>query len=572
MGKYKSGIVRFFKLRSLYTHCIILLILSTTICLSAAEKEIDVTFEIVNYMVEGNSILTEEEIELVLTPYTGPDKNADIVNSAKDALEKFYHYQGYPAVIVNIPLQTLENSIVKFQVIESKIGKVRASGNKYFTMKRLMRSLPSIHPGKILYLPQLEKELNRLNRNRHITVAPLLSPGRKLGTIDVDLKVKDTLPLHGSVELNNYSTHTTTALKNSYKLSYDNFWQRDHSLSLQFQTSPEDLDEVKVLVGSYLLNSFIDEDHLVALYAVWSDSDITFVDDLRVVSKGRIYGLRYIIPLPGIKSYYHSLTLGMDYKDFDEIIDLNPGNKNDNDNESSPDETETPVDDELPVPESSEEEDEPAGIDYLPFFINYGSSFSDAISKYQLSIGLSSAFRGVLSETKEFDLKRLKARPSYLAFTASLSREQDIFEAASFFCKLNVQLANIPLISNEQFFAGGANSVRGYKENEATGDTGVSGMYEIRLPDLGQFLPDSASWAKQISIKPYIFYDVAALNVHNPLPGQKSAFTLQGTGMGIRGRISEYFSCQFDLGYPLVRTDGTDSGDLQLYFKIRGQF
>ena len=190
-------------------------------------------FAIKGYMVEGNSLLTEEEIDLVLQPYTGPEKSAETVNQARDALEAFYHHQGYPAVLVNIPLQTLDSDMVKLQVIESRIGKVRVTGNKYFTMKRLYRSLPSILPGNILYLPQLEKELNKLNRNRHIKVAPVLTPGREYGTIDVELKVKDRLPLHGSLELNNYGSHNTTDLRSSIKLNYDNFWQRDHSLSLR---------------------------------------------------------------------------------------------------------------------------------------------------------------------------------------------------------------------------------------------------------------------------------------------------------------------------------------------------
>ena len=41
---------------------------------------------------------------------------------------------------------------------------------------------------------------------------------------------------------------------------------------------------------------------------------------LGVIGSGVISGARYIMPLPGFDGVYHSLSLGADYKDFDEQI------------------------------------------------------------------------------------------------------------------------------------------------------------------------------------------------------------------------------------------------------------
>ena len=61
--------------------------------------------------------------------------------------------------------------------------------------------------------------------------------------------------------------------------------------------------------------------HSVALYAVDTNSDVSTIGTLSVLGAGRIYGARYIIPLPSIESrYYHSFIVGADYKDFDESI------------------------------------------------------------------------------------------------------------------------------------------------------------------------------------------------------------------------------------------------------------
>ena len=545
----------------------------------------ELAFAIKGYMVEGNSILTEEEITFVLQPYTGPEKTSETVNQARDALERFYHHQGYPTVIVNIPLQTLDSDMVKLQVMESKIGKVRVTGNKYFTMKRLRRSLPAILTGRILYLPQFERELNRLNRNRHIKVAPVLSPGKEYGTIDVELKVKDKLPFHGSVELNNYAGHNTTDLRSSIKLTYDNFWQRDHSLSLQFQTSPQDMEEVCVFAGSYLMGSWLNPDHLTAIYGVVSDSETSLVELgslMNMVSKGNILGLRYIIPLTPRGDYYHSLTLGIDYKDFDDTTDFSSSQS-----EASPSEGDagsgiTTAGDDESADESTKDV---KAIDYLPLSIDYSGNFSDPWGQNRFSLGITTALRGIVSHQEEFDEKRPtalqaasgekvigKARADFMIFTSSISREQKLWDYGAIYGKINIQQANMPLIANEQFYAGGVNSVRGYKESEVTGDSGMSGTMEIRLPDGGPVVENRLHSGVSLSLQPYLFYEAATLSVKQPSAGQKSGFTLQGIGGGIRGHISRFFHYQLDVGCPLVRTDDTGSGDLRFYFKVSGEF
>src|SRR5208283_4526763 len=109
-------------------------------------------FEIRTFELSGNSLFTEEKLQEIVKTFTGAGKTAADVEKARDALEKFYHDAGYPAVLVNIPEQTIKGGIVKLQVIESRIGRVKISGNRYFTSEKMMRDLQSFNPGEILYL------------------------------------------------------------------------------------------------------------------------------------------------------------------------------------------------------------------------------------------------------------------------------------------------------------------------------------------------------------------------------------------------------------------------------------
>ena len=81
-------------------------------------------------------------------------------------------------------------------------------------------------------------------------VVPVLKPGKSQGLVDVDLKVKDENPFHGSVALNNYNSADTSESRLSLGISYDNLWQKQHSFALQWQVAPQETNEANVRVAT----------------------------------------------------------------------------------------------------------------------------------------------------------------------------------------------------------------------------------------------------------------------------------------------------------------------------------
>lgn len=499
----------------------------------------NVSFEIRAFEVEGNTLFSEREIFPVLEPFMGSDKTADDVEEARDQLERFHHEKGYPTVLVNIPEQTVDQGMVKLRVIESKIGRVKVTGNRYFTMEKILRDLPSLRPGKILYVPRVQEELARINRSPGFKVAPVLMPGKEPGTVHVELKVKDRLPLHGSVEVNNRSTQDTTDLRLNTMIRYDNLWQKEHSIGLQYQTSPEDMDEVQVVAGSYVLPTPWNHDHVLALYGIWSDSDTAFGEGFEVIGKGNIFGARYIKPLPPYKLYTHNITLGVDYKDFDETTGF-----------------------------QEEEGDLKTPMTYVPFSFSYSASLSDRWGRTSLSAALNMSFRGLVSDQREFEDKRYRAKGNYVYGTLGVERMQNLPVDMQLFVKLDGQVADQPLISNEQYSAGGMGNVRGYKETEVLGDDAFHATAEFSAPDLGKLFKIS----QHFGCTPYLFYDVATLRVRAPLEGQDSSPSIQGVGVGIRGYISRLLQYEADWAVALSDTDDTDKGDSLFHFKVKCEF
>lgn len=498
------------------------------------------TFPIQAFIVMGNTLFSEQRLAEVLAPHGGPRKTAEDVEAARTALEAFYHEQGYPTVMVSVPAQTVENGMVTLEVVEMTVANVKVKGNRYYRSDLVRKRVPSLETGEIIWVPRLQEELTRANSGPNMKITPSMTPGEEPGTVDVELAVEDHFPLHGSLQLSNRKSPDTTDLRLNALIRYDNLWQLEHSASLQYQTSPLDFDEVEVIAASYVMPAPWKDTHSLALYSLWTDSNSAFGTGFKTFGKGWLLGARYVMPLPAYRKYNHSVTLGLDYKDFEDTLDFG---------------SESNVLDKTPV-------------QYLPASLAYSASIADAWGFTQFSGGLNAAFRGVVSQSYEFENKRFKAHSNYIYATAGLERVQKLPADWSLYLKTDGQVADQPLISNEQYAAGGMESVRGYLESEALGDDAFHVTVELNAPDLFK----TSRLGQKVRGAPYAFYDMAFLRIQRELPAQDDDINLAGTGLGIRGSVTRFFVYDVCWGIALAETERTEVGKNRVYFDVKYQF
>jgi len=145
-------------------------------------------------------------------------------------------------------------------------------GCPLFSLGKIKAGVPELAEGNVPNFPKMQKQLAELSgQSADRKIQPVLRAGETPGTLEVDLKVKDELPLHGRVELNGRNTSSTTRLRLVSSLHYDNLWQAMHSASLMYQVSPENSKEVDVWAGTYALPLF-NTDARLAFYGVSSQS------------------------------------------------------------------------------------------------------------------------------------------------------------------------------------------------------------------------------------------------------------------------------------------------------------
>ena len=486
----------------------------------AAQTQTQQHFYIQEYRVEGGGhLLSRVEVEAAVYPYLGPYRTTEDVELARGALEQAYRDKGYQTVTVQIPQQQVKSGVIMLDVVQGEVGRLRVHGSRYFSIEQIKREAPSLQEGQSPNFSQVTHDLLVLNDIADRRVTPTVRVGVVPGTVDVDLNVKDTPPVHGSLEINNRYSADTTPLRLNGSVSYDNLWQLEHSISFSFQVAPENPNEVKVFSGYYLAR--IPEVSWLSfmLQGTKQDSNVNTLGGIGVAGKGDVVGGRAIFTLPTQKDFYHSVSLGLDYKHFTQQT-TTPG--------GSSQISLTPV-------------------TYYPLSAAYNGTWVGKGYETDLNGSVNLALRGTGSDEADFELNRHGASGDFVYFRGDLSHTRDLPEGFQAFVKAQGQAADQPLVNSEQFSGGGLGTVRGLLESEVLGDNGLLGTVELRSPSLSSILGKAVDeW------RFYVFSDGGILTQDDPLVEQAYQYNLLSVGAGTRIKLVAHLNGSLDVGIPLI--------------------
>jgi hemolysin activation/secretion protein len=512
---------------------------------AAAPKPPERKVDIDAYDIDGNSKLDRETLESAVYPYLGPQRSREDVEAARTALEHAYQERGYQSVVVEIPPQTVTNGIVKLHVVEAPIGRVRVVGSHYYLPSVIKQQLPAFAPGQVPNLREAQTELTEVNRLPGRRVTPTLKPGQTPGTIDVDLHVTDQLPLHASAEVNNDHSPNTDPLRTIATVHYDDLWQAGQSASFTWLRAPQNVHSGQVFSASYLAPIW-DSPWNILTYGYQSNSDVNTLGGTNVLGNGYTIGLRGVLQLPSFGNFAHSLNFGLDFKHFLEGVTLGTSGTMVN-------------------------------VDYWPLTAAYNLEWLTTDVEVTSSTTLVLGTRGLGSPPAEFENNRAFARANFVHLGTDITYKQQLpFESLGVI-RAAAQIASEPLLSSEQFAAGGLTSVRGYLQSEVVGDDGILESSELRSPSFAKFVDSEAhDW---FDVDPMIddwriygFADLARVWVLGALPGQTNAFTLESIGAGTRIAALGRVSGLVDVALPLRSGPSTPAKKPRVSFSVKSEF
>jgi hemolysin activation/secretion protein len=583
-------------------------------------------FDVEKYLVMGNSLLAPEAIAQALTNASGAFGTNVVfggIRAAQAQLRKAYLARGYVTVAVDVPQQKLTNATVKLQVTEGRLAAIRVAGNRYFSSNNVMRALPSLHPDMVLNGHIFQAELNRANANQDRQIYPVISPGAEPATSDLTLKVKDRLPLHAKLELNNQSSPGTPDLRLNTSAVYNNLWQREHSLGVQYNFSPELYkpgdqwnlydqpriatysafyrmplagpesleDVVEAQPGTFGYNEATRKFNLpppsglpeLSLYASRAtiDTGIENVDNSTItgastnlmitrhdyqqdITVNETMGFRLSKPSQQ-GDFRFVVSGGLDYKSYLlQAFQTNVFNFTEiyfnPDGSLAP-----PVVSEVinPAPVTTRK------LQYVPLSLGWNVSWHTPRLTISPGVGISANLWHSGTRTNLQEIVG-SAHPTgdWLALMPSLSAQFVFHTNWVLSLRANGQWVNKPLINNEQFGAGGVGSVRGYHEGEVFGDNGWFVSLEQATP---AHLVGFISGRLPLTVRGSIYTDFAETYLLDR-PALRPSVALWGVGVGGVVSIGPYWDARLLFSMPLLSAGTTRAYQPFFNFALTSQF
>jgi len=513
----------------------------------AADGASSSQFDIFEFRVEGNSLLESEAIEKALGPHLGEARSFDDVEAARAALEATYHKNGWLTVLVTVPEQEVRDGEVGLQVLEAPIGRSYVRGTRYTAPGVIRQQVAELTEGRVPNFDRLQAELGQLNSNPDLKATPILKPGVRPGTVDSVLDIDDQSPVHGSVEISNRHSPNTSATRIGASVRYDNLFQSRHSLGLTVQRAPEDFYQIRVAALSYAI-PLGPQGEAFNLQVVHSRSRLerlTNSPGLGVLGNADIVGLRWVLPVftsappPQAtvpeSSTRHMLTLGIDHKRLGQsiLVDGKP---------------------ELSSP-----------VDYAPLYLNYNASLQDASWTLAADLGATLGLRGLLGgQDREFAARRAGTSANFFVARAGFQASKTS-GGWNTIGRFETQWSPDPVIGNEQFLMGGANTVRGYLEGETAGDRGARLSFEVRSPE--RAVAGAPSW-RWMGLG---FAEYATLSTLVPgSSGSSEATTarLGGAGLGLRFFGRQQWAIELDAARALENGPSTPRGTNRVHARF----
>ncbi len=488
------------------------------------------TLKVTRFVIEGNTLLSDPEIQTVTRAYEGRELTLDEMKEAAADLTSVYQRKGYYLVRAIIPKQAFDSSEVRMQVIESKVGTITVEGAEHYDPEFIKERFEAAIEDGTFKSDAFLRSLSLLNELPDLQVKAILSNVSKPGQADFLLQVKDASTFHVGVDYNNYGTTATGVHRMGLNIDAGNLLTQADSLSIRgvvgfpsrnnnfFQagyTAPVNLDGTTVGF-SYANGAFAVSEGLGAILDVRGHADI--------------FTLHLSHPLDRQLDFTSNLGLTVSHKD---ISNNFYGGS---------------------VPFSHDK--------YTSGRFSYVADWRDPNGRTIMQTSVTQGLGG--TGANDPLVSRVGANGTFTRFNLDGARIQRLTDGVYGVLRASGQYASTPLYVGEQFAMGGPDTVRGYQQAELLGDNAYLVGAELRWsPDLEN--PDR--------FQVCFFLDHGAVSLKNPQPGDLArGNTLTGTGFGLRWNLFDKTNLRFDLGFPLTARPQGAQGGPAVYTGLQTRF
>lgn len=486
-------------------------------------------FDIRRFQVDGATLIPASVIDATLAPFLGTGREFGDVQKALEALERLFVERGFASVQVLLPEQELEQGNVRFSVVEPKLAKISVEGNKAFSEANVRASLPALREGSPPNSNAIAANLRLANENPAKATTVLLRAGAQDGEVDAVVRIVEDKAVRWNMVVDNTGSGNTGSYRIGAGVQVTNIRGTDHIFAAQAITSPEERNKFR---GYSRDVAILGVQYRIPLYALGDSLDFTagysnvnsgVVQNIFNVSgKGSVYGVRYTANLAPLGPLEHRLILAWDWRIYENNVTPAGGGA-----QIIPD------------------------ITVRPVSVSYAGTVREQNGETSFFVSVNRNLPGgSFGGSREFDFSRgssgtglvPSARPGYVIYRYGVSHQRVFAGDWQARANLSGQHTTDMLIAGEQFGIGGANSVRGFSERQFANDRGYQANFEIYTPDLANTFKLGAG----MRLRFLAFRDTGYVQRNQPIPGDTTRVTANGTGIGMRLAVGDKLTFRLD--------------------------
>ncbi|MCV2349199.1 ShlB/FhaC/HecB family hemolysin secretion/activation protein [Paucibacter sp. Y2R2-4] len=442
--------------------------------------------------IAGNTVIDSATLATLLADAPGKSFDLAGLRDLADRVSSFYQQRGFLFARAYLPPQDVSDGLLRIQVLEGEYGQIRVVAADPAWAAQAEQFLSAIQVGSVIASAPLERATLILGDQPGLRVTPLMQPGSKVGSGDLEVEVTRTQAWALSLGADNHGNRYSGRNRLQFNVDWNSPLRLGDQISLRTLVSDE-----KLWLGSLAYNTPLGDKGLRGTLS-YAHTDYQLGKEFASANatgtaKVSNVGLSY----PLLRSNQANLKASAAYQH--KRLQDNKGN----------------------ISEGKSTDAAVLGFDF---------DLRDGMGEGGLSFGNVTLTLGKLKFAGPqipVDENRTLGRFSKVNF--DLLRLQNLGIAGlSFYGRVSAQMSDKNLDSSERITLGGASGVRSYPNGEATGDQGWMTQMELRYA-LG-------------SVVPYVLYDAGKVQINKtPTPQTASnSRMLSGAGLGVRAQFQGF--------------------------------
>lgn len=477
--------------------------------------------------VTGNTIFGSEVINPIIQPLQGRSVTQVALEKAVQAITDLYIKQGYITSYADLDENTLGTEIVRIKVIEASIQEIRVEGTRRLN-PNYVRSRIRLGIERPVNANKLEAQLRLLRLDPLFeSVEASLQRGTGQDQSILTVRVKEAEPLELTFGIDNYTPPSIAPERASVGVSYRNLTGIGDEIAASYAVGlnlEEEFSRAALNIYDFSYRVPLNPlDGTLQFRVVPYSTKITEedFDEFGIRGSSEVYELSYRQPVIKTLRKEFALSLGLTFQDGQTFVfNDDPTNFGIGPDENGISRTRV-----LRFGQDYISRD-PQGTWVLRSQLNFGLNVFNATEN-----------QGAIPDG------------SFFSVSGQVQRFQQLGNDYALIIQGSAQLAADPLLPSQQFFIGGGQSLRGYRQSVRAGDNGVLLSVEGRVP-----LQRNRFGTPVLQLAPFV--DIGKVwNISgnpNALPDQTF---LASAGLGFLWQPTSNLNLRLDLALPFVNLD-----------------